>query len=616
MGSKSSVTSLQQVLAILGSVVLIVASLSLAQKILIPLVMAVLFTFVLAPLVAALQRRRIKKVWAAITVVLLALAVVGGLVWVVTSQVQALADEIPKHQATIAQKIARLRQESTGALNRFWQMIQEINQEVDRAGKEPESGMPEEPPPLVVKSESSFVLPWVTGLAAPLVEGLLNAALITMLVTFMLIQREDLRNRVLRLIGHGRLTSTTKALDDAAQRISRFLFMQSIINLFFGLLATTGLFFIGMPFALLWGFLAGCLRFIPYLGIWIALLFPIAYSVAIFPGWLQPALVIGLFVILELITANVLEPILLGHSTGISPIALLVAAAFWSWLWGPLGLILATPLTTCLVVLGKYVPHLEFLDTLLGDKPALQTDISFYQRLLARDQDEAVELLEEYVQTHAPETLYDEVLLPALVYVKRDQERGLLDDQDQAFIFRATREILEQLPFESGGKPRAGTPMAPSRVLVFLCPARDQADEVAAEMFRDMLEPSGCQIEVLSDRVLSAEMVNRVEQESPDLICIASLPPGGLAQARYLCKRLRARVPGVKVAVGRWGQRDNIKQTRERLQASGADYVATSMMESQQQILALKPVLEANSTTAENGRPGQPALSRSARASH
>jgi predicted PurR-regulated permease PerM/CheY-like chemotaxis protein len=618
MAVKSSAT-FQQVLATLGSIVLIVVSLSLAQKILIPLVMAVLLTFILTPLVAALQRRGLKKVYAAVIVVLLVLALLGGLIWTVTSQLHTLASEMPQHQATITRKIASLRQESQGAIGRLWQMVQEISQEVEMASSPGgQTETPGESAPVIVKTEPASQFPSVTVVAVPLLEALASAGLVTVLLIFMLVQREDLRNRLLRLIGHGRLTSTTKALDDAAQRISRFLLTQSIINAVFGGLFGAGLFFIGVPFALLWGFLAGCLRFIPYIGIWIALLFPFTYSIAVFPGWLQPVLVIGLCIALELVTGNFLEPVLLGHSTGISPIALLVAAAFWTWLWGPIGLILSTPLTTCLVVLGKYVPQLAFLDVLLGDEPPLDTKVSYYQRLLARDQDEAVELIDEYLQTQAPETLYDDVLLSALLFAKRDQERGLLDDHDQGFIFQTTREILEDLADGSPAKDQEDAQTPPSKerthVLVFGCAARDEADEVAMELLRQLLRPSGCRVEVLSDKVLSAEVVNRVEHECPDLICIASLPPGGLSQAQYLCKRLRARVPAVKIAVGRWGQKEDVEKMRERLRAAGADYVATSLAESRHQVLALMPVLEANTASEKDGMPDRPKVEKAKRA--
>src|SRR5262249_8294685 len=246
----------------------------------------------------------------------------------------------------------------------------------------------------------------------PVLEGLATTVLVVVLVVFVLVLREDLRNRLLRLIGNGRITDTTKALDDAAGRISRFLLTQSLINVFFGMVLTISLWLAGVPYALLWGFLAALLRFVPYMGTFFAMLLPFTYSVAVFPGWREPLLALGIYLTLELLAAYVVEPLLLGHSTGVSPLALVFAAAVWTWLWGPLGLILSTPMTTCLVVLGKYVPGLEFLDVLLGDERVLDTSVSFYQRLLARDQDEATELVEHYLESHPPEAVFDELLLP------------------------------------------------------------------------------------------------------------------------------------------------------------------------------------------------------------
>jgi hypothetical protein len=265
------------------------------------------------------------------------------------------------------------------------------------------------------------------------------------LVIFMLLKREDLRNRLLRLVGHGRLTVTTKAVDDAGQRISRFLLMQALINGTFGLSLAVGLFLIGVEYAFLWGFLAAILRYIPYLGTWIAAILPITLSLAMFEGWLQPLLVMALFLVIELICNNVLEPRLFGRSMGVSEVALLVVAAFWAFLWGPIGLVLSNPLTVCLVVLGKYVPQLEFFDVLLGDEPALDADVSFYQRLLARDQDEATEIVLTHVQTLGPEQVYDALLVKALCHVRRDREQDQLTDFDEEFILRATGEIVEDL---------------------------------------------------------------------------------------------------------------------------------------------------------------------------
>ena len=258
----------------------------------------------------------------------------------------------------------------------------------------------EKPRQVVVKAEESSTF-WPIPLAVgPMVERFASAGLVIVLVIFMLIQREDLRNRLIRLVGYGRLTFTTRALEEAGQRISRYLLMQTIINSSFGLAVGLALYLIGVPYAVLWGFLAAVLRFIPYVGPFAAAIMPSALSLAVFEGWLWPILVVGIFVALELICNMVLEPLLYAESAGVSGVGLLVAVAFWTWLWGPVGLVLATPLTVCVVVLGKYVPGMDFIGVLMSDQPAMESNISYYQRLLAMDQAEAAEIVEEHLKTH------------------------------------------------------------------------------------------------------------------------------------------------------------------------------------------------------------------------
>jgi hypothetical protein len=314
--------------------------------------------------------------------------------------------------------------------------------------------------------------------------------LVIVLVVFMLIYGEDLRDRMIRLIGHGRLLITTRAIDEASQRISRYLIMQLVINASFGLALGIGLFLIGVPYVLLWGVLAAVLRFIPFVGSWLVAAILLTFSVAVFPGWTQPLLVSALVAALELVSNQVMEPLLYGHSTGISPVALIIAAAFWTWLWGPVGLALSTPLTTCLVVLGKYVPHLEFLDILLGDEGTLDAGMGFYQRLVARDQDEAVAVVEDYLQNHPAETVYDDILVPALVLAKRDRTRGELTTDDEQFIYQVTRDILNdilpsQVTQSAGNEITTGEHAGP-QVILLGCPARDEADELALHMFAQL----------------------------------------------------------------------------------------------------------------------------------
>ncbi len=349
------------------------------------------------------------------------------------------------------------------------------------------------------------------------------------------------------------------------------------------------------------GFLAAVLRFIPYVGPLAAAIMPSVLGLAVFPGWVWPVLVVGLFVVLELLTNMVLEPLLYGESAGVSEVALLVSVAFWTWLWGPIGLLLATPLTVCIVVFGKYVPQMEFLVVLISDEPVMETKISYYQRLLAMDQDEAADIVEVQLKAHPPEQIYDEVLVPALNYARRDRQRGSLTEDAEQFIFHATREIVENLdirqpktePSSNDGSEKAmeeeSTGALP-KVRILGCPARDEADELALLMFRQLLDSKRYEMELITAAALKSEVVSQVGEKNPALICIGALPPGGLAQTRYLCKRLRALFPDLKIVVGRWGPSGKMEGNRDFLLSAGADQVGTTLVETRDQMIQLSQI--------------------------
>ncbi len=412
-----------------------------------------------------------------------------------------------------------------------------------------------------------------------------GAGVVTVLVIFMLLERLELRDRVILLIGYRRMTATTSALDEAGARISRYLLMQSLINGSFGVAVGLGLFLIGVPYAVTWGSLAAALRFIPYLGAFVALLLPLAISLAVFPGWLQPALVVGLFLVLELITGSVLEPWLYGQSAGVSQVALLIALTFWAWLWGPVGLLMATPLTVCLIVLGKHLPALGFLVVLMGDRPVIEAKARYYQRLLARDQDEASDIVEAYVNTDGRESVYDTVLLPALYYAKQDRDRGLLSEGDAQFVGQATREILDVLahdapapaerdPGDQSEHRYTGPDRGVSRPRRGGRPgSRDGATPARPGVVPDggKQEP-GCPWPKCSPGSTCT---------GPALVCIGTVAPGGLSQARHLCKRLRSQCPELKIVVGRWGLHDEMDADCQQLLAAGADHVETTVLDTQ-----------------------------------
>jgi predicted PurR-regulated permease PerM len=582
-----------------GIVALVVAALYWLQAVLIPMALAILLTFLLSPVVGIVQRR-LGRVPAVLVTVFLAFSILGGIGWTLTRQLVTFADELPRYSLNIHQRIADLRGASRGgSVEKVQKALEDVVGEIQKTGKEGVAG----PKSVAVVLEPPSILAHLPTL----LQALATAGLVTVLVIFMLLERRELRDRLILLIGYRRMTATTRALDEAGARISRYLLMQCIINGSFGVAVGLGLFLIGVPYAVTWGSLAAALRFIPYLGAFVAMLLPLALSLAVFPGWLQPALVVGLFLVLEPITGSVIESWFYSQSAGVSQVALLVALTFWTWLWGPAGLLMATPLTVCLVVLGKHLPALGFIVVLMGDRPVIEAKARYYQRLLARDQDEAADIVETYVNTDGRESVYDSVLLPALYYAKQDRDRGLLSEGDTQFVGQATREILDVLAHDAAGRSDSDSgdlsvsDPGDTRVRILGCPARDEADAVALEMVRHVLEPARYRMEVSGTGMLTAEVAARVELYRPELICIGAVAPGGLSQARHLCKRLHSQCPELKIVVGRWGLHGEKDTDRELLLAAGADHVETTVLDTRRALaqagLTLgRPVPESLST--------------------
>ncbi len=573
----------------IGAAVLpVVAALYWAKGVLIPIALAGLFTFMLSPVVGALERAglgRVRggRVMAVILVVGLVFSVLGGTGWVIAQQVIALGSELPQYRGNLMRKTAELRGAGRhGVLAEVQTTAKEVMGELQ---KEQSAKGEAKPLPVVVKTEPGGIwqLPRI-------LEALGSAGFVIVLVIFMMLERHEIRNRFIRLIGDGRLANVTRALDDAGDRITRYLIMQTMINATYGAALGVGLFFIGIPYALLWGFLAFVLRFIPYVGPLLAAIGPIALSLAVFDGWPRPLVTIALLFAVELLTYMVMEPTLYGQTTGVSQVALLVALAFWTWLWGPIGLVLGTPLTVCMVVLGKHVPALEFITVLMADEPALPIDVTYYQRLLARDPAEGSDIVDAYLVEHPLEQIYDDILIRALSYTRRDREAHRLSDEEARAIYEAERETIEALaarrsPSTSEREDAATVRVDESVPSVLGCAARDEADEVGLLMLRQVLSPAECTMELSSAHALSGEIVSLVAEKKPPVLFIAALPPEGLVHTRLLCKRVRTRFPGVKILVGRWGDTNLSVSDREQLLAAGADAVGTTLLQSRGQLL-------------------------------
>jgi predicted PurR-regulated permease PerM len=550
--------------------VLVVAVLYWAQALLVPFSLALLLTFVLAPPVVWLQRR-IGRVPAVLSVVILVFTFLGLAGWGVVRQMSTLSADLPTYRANIRAKAQDIRGARDGAsLTKFEQAMTDLQREF--GGSAPAGTKAK---PLVVRSEP------VPGFSAmgwlgPVIGPLGTALSVFVLVLFMLLEREDLRDRLLGLVGHGHLAVTTKALDEAGTRVSRQLLMQTVVNIIYGSIAAAGLRWFGVPYPLFWGAMGAALRFIPYLGPVSGAAGPILIAFAALPGWRHPLEVAALYGILEIFTNFVLETVLYAGAIGVSQVALMLSVAFWTWLWGPLGLLMATPLTVCLVVLGKHVPGLEFLGTLLSDSPPLTPENSYYQRLLARDQAEAAEIIERYVKTQSAESVYDAILIPALNYAERDRLEERLSPEEETAVIETTRELLDLLADVPLVSPEAPVSIAPvGRVLGY--PANGPADELALRMLAQMLSGIPVALEMTTTRVMASELVEYVRAGGYSLVVIADLPPSTPSRTRYLVKKLRAALPDVRISVGRWAHGSMTDESAEPLTAAGASHVASTV---------------------------------------
>jgi predicted PurR-regulated permease PerM len=563
-------------LVTLASFALVTAILYAAKPVFVPVALAVLLAFLLTPVVRVLERH-VPHAAAVALVIAFAFSALGVVGWVVSRQVTTLADELPRYRHNIRQRIADIRGASRGsAIEKLQSTAEDVMEELGREG--PGTAPPADKPVVV---EGRGVLVAITALG-PIVEAMVSAALVLALTVFMVARRQDLRARLFRLIGESRLPVATKAMDEATGRVMQYVSAFAVINASFGVAVGVGLWLIGVPYAILWGAAAGALRFVPYVGVWIGALLPIMLSLAVFPGWTKPLLVVALFALLEPLIFMVLEPLIYGHTAGVSAIALLVAVAFWAWLWGPIGLILAVPLTVCLVVLGNHIPGLRFLAILMGDDVSMPPAMNYYQRVLAGDADEAADIVEDFRLAHPGDRGWDEVLLPALSYARRDRASGRIDASDQASVVRTTRDIASEV----AGEPPTFGPEA-DRVRIIGCAVRDEIDEAAFILLRHLLDPHRWDLELASAELLSSEVVGLVAEKGGGLICVGGVAPGGVAHTRYLVKRLRARFPDARIVVAHWAAPGLGETDLGALRTAGANAVVTSLAEARDALAAL-----------------------------
>jgi predicted PurR-regulated permease PerM len=568
---------------------LVVAVLDLAQDVLLPVAFAGLLAFLLSPLVVRLMRWGLPRAIAIILTVTLAFSIIGAAGWVVVTQAVSLVRELPNYEENIRRKIVALKEPATPlVVTRMTGMVENLRREIQAPPllEKVLPPAPDEANPVPVQVKAAEPTRWemARNILKPILSPLGTAGIVIVFVVAMLAQREDLRERFIRLISAGRLNVATQAVDDAAARVSRYLGMQLIVNATYGVPIGLGLWLIGIPNALLWGLLATFLRFIPFLGPWIAAIFPVALSVAVDPGWTMLLYTLGLFIAMELVSNNFIEVILYGASTGISNLALLVAAVFWTWLWGPAGLVLSTPLTVCVLVLGNYVPGMNFLSMILGTQPALPPPAQFYQRMLLMDSEDLLDYATKFVAEHSLEEFYEDVFIPGLIMSEEDRHRGTLPEARQRFILQSSRDLIDELERADEARLAAEPASRPSFPAgppgdVVIHPARDEADELVASVLCHLLRRRGIGVSVTP---LGADAATRRENEratTPQVAFVSALPPSAVTAARQLCRRLKIAHPGNCVMVGVWHYRASIEELQNRLRGSQPDAVVTHLAE-------------------------------------
>ena len=595
-----------------------------AREVLVPLAVATLLSFLLGPQVRRLERWHLSRVPAVLLIAALFFSVFGLIGWLGATQVIELANKLPGYQGNIQAKVDVLRGHG-GSLNAAAKVLESIEKKAADASTEAAAEAKDQPVSSVVRGSRSEPMaagteqsPMVVRIIepptsspkllrdvfGPLLAPTATVGIIIIFTVFMLIQREDLRDRLLHLAaGPDRLPQTTQAVDEAGHRISQYLFAQVAVNLCFGSAIAGGLLLIHVPNAALWGLLAAAFRFVPYVGIWLGAMAPLLISLAVFQSWWPVAETAALFFVLEMLTGNALEPWLYGASTGLSPVAVIVAATFWTWLWGGVGLLLSTPLTVCIVVMGRYVPQLEFLHKLLGDEPVVPVEARLYQRLLALDEEEACQVVDEYLTEHSVGGFYDEVLIPTLNQAQIDARQGNVTDERRLFIRQTVRTLVEDLRdrpaaaltamAQTAQSQPTSTPSsevlpkpsaAPLPVKVLIIPIKTDEDEIAALMFAHLLALGSVGSETLSAKTLVNEVLDMVTAKGVSVVCLSAVRPFAVMQARYLIKRLRTAFPELKILVGLWDAKRAAAGSRRNLESAPADWVVGTLAEAISQV--------------------------------
>lgn len=597
----SGTTRVLSRLWVLALAVIAIAVLYLAKVLFVPLAFAILIAFLLAPPAAFFERRRLPRTFAAIFVILLFAVILGCVGWVLFSQLIGVANDLPTFRDNITQKLNTIHAPSDSAFSRAVKEIEKLSDQIGDAtsgssttlstpsdaknAKNPLGASASHPVQVREVSHTTWRLDQLGGVLDAVVVSLLTVVF----TFFVLLQREDLRNRLIRLSGDRNLTTITQAMNDASRRISLYFAMQLAVNVTYGAIVSTGLYLIGLPHPLVFGSLAALCRFIPYVGWPFAAMVPTVLSLAVFQGWTKSLFIVCLFLGMEIVTANYAEPHLYGKHTGLSPLAVLIAAAFWTLIWGPVGLILSVPLTVCLVVMGRHVRSLEFLTVMLGDQPQIPAWIRFYQRLLARDEREAVEILESSASHKPLAEVCDSVMIPALAMSEEDRMHRDLDEPTIRFIRGTIREMIEELAFQDVDETEndsAGADLSGETINVMCVPVRDETDELAAQMLAQSLEGRGIHASAAPARPVE-EILDSAIRDNTKVVVLSGLPPVRIARLNHLYRTLRARNRGLRILAGIWGDAERTSDAKQQLAGGQEIPIVTKMTDAVAEVRAM-----------------------------
>jgi predicted PurR-regulated permease PerM len=567
------------------TLVLVVGILYTGKQVLLPMALGVVLAFVLTPLVRQFDRMHLPRFAGVTLTMVLALSAVSGMGYVVYDQFAQLSGEISQYTSSMRRKVGELRLGNDAAIRQFTRTLDRVTDQLyddpDQRKAQPVRVVPPKPSP-TERLRGSF---------GAMFETIASAFIVVVLVAFLLGQREDLRDRFIRLIGAGNVTMTTRLMNEAAYRVSQFLVWQTLINLTFGVLVGLGLYWIGVPYAALWGGITALLRFVPYVGTVLSALMPAVLAFATFPGWAETVQTLALFLGLDLITAYFVEPVVFGYRTGVSSFALLVSALFWIWVWGPAGLLLATPLTVCIAVLGRHVRSLRFLAVIFADEPALQPHVRFYQRLLARDEDEASVLVSRKLQEAGPIGVIDQVLMPTITLVLSHREQTEITEDDAAFVLDVVAETLQQLPSTAHA-------MLPRASIIGLT-VRAPADELILAMLRTAYGRE--RITLTSPELTAEEALRAAIRQAPAMICIAAAASTRGSELRNYCRRIRSELPDTRIVVLRPQlPEEEAPRAIDRFREAGADSLVVDVKEA---VVTIDRLLPATEELASKPRP-------------